>query len=84
MVVGHDSPPLTVAKKRATVVSGARDSRRISGALTEESTASAAASLGLSPKEDGRPKASNRPSTAYRNGSMLPTPVKTPQKSPKK
>jgi hypothetical protein len=84
MVVGHDSPPLTLAKKRTSVISSARDSRRVSGALTEESTASAAAALGLSPKQDDGQKASHHPSTAYRNGSMLPTPVKTPQKSPKK
>jgi len=84
MVVGHDSPPLIIAKKRATVISGARDSRRVSGALTEESTASAAAALGFSPKQDDGPKASRHSSTAYRNDSMLPTPVKTPQKSPKK
>jgi hypothetical protein len=80
----NDSPPLTVAKKRATSASGVFDNRRVSGALTEESTASAAAALGLSPKQDDGPKASHHPSTAYRNGSMLPTPVKTPQKSPKK
>jgi hypothetical protein len=80
----HDSPPLTIAKKRSTVVSGARENRRVSGALTEESAASAAAALGLSPEQDDGPKASHHPSTAYRNGSMLPTPVKTPQKSPKK
>jgi hypothetical protein len=84
MAVDHDSPPLTITKKRAAVISGARDSRRVSGALTEESTASAATALGLSPEEDDGPKASHHPSTAYRNGSMLPTPVKTPQKSPKK
>jgi hypothetical protein len=83
-VVAHDSPSLTITKKRDAVVSGARDSRRVSGALTEESTASAAAALGLSPKQDDGPQASHHPSTAYRNSSMLPTPVKTPQKSPKK
>jgi len=80
----HGSPPLTIAKKRSTVVSGVRENRRVSGALTEESAASAATVLDLSPKKDDGPKASRHPSTAYRNGSMLPTPVKTPQKSPKK
>lgn len=80
----HDSPPLTIAKKRTKLVSGVRDNRRVSGALTEESTASAAAALGLSPEQDDSPKPSHHASTAYRNGSMLPTPVKTPQKSPKK
>jgi hypothetical protein len=78
------SPPLTIAKKRVSTISAVDGSRRVSGALTEESTASAAEALGLSHKKDGDRKRSHHPSTACRNDSMLPTPVKTPHKSPKK
>lgn len=74
----------TVAKKRTSAKSAVSDSRRVSGALTAESTASAAEALGLIPKKDENQKPFYRPSTVYRNGNMLPTPAKTPQKSPKK
>ncbi|UNI18242.1 hypothetical protein JDV02_004521 [Purpureocillium takamizusanense] len=54
-------------------------SRRVSGTLTAESTANAAAALGLSHAKE----ASRAPTTSIsRATGMLPTPSKTPQKPP--
>lgn len=83
MVISHGSPPPSVTKKRVPTTSVAGDGRRVSSALTGERTASAAEALGLTPKKHDDRKTYHS-STTYRNGSMLPTPVKTPQKSPKK
>jgi hypothetical protein len=75
---------LTATKKRAARSSLAEDIRRVSGALSEESTKSAAAALQLSPaKGDGR-MASQLPVPTEHRKSMLPTPVKTPKKSAEK
>ncbi|KAI9738893.1 MAG: hypothetical protein M1818_005206 [Claussenomyces sp. TS43310] len=71
------SPPLTITKKRT---SASRDSRRVSGALNEDSAASAAVALGLPSKKSEMETL--RSSTATRNHSMLPTPDKTPRKRP--
>jgi hypothetical protein len=73
----NQSPSLAVTKKRGSRSSLAGDARRVSGALNEENTASAAAALGLTPK-----KRSIQTATTMRNNGMLPTPVKTPKKSP--
>lgn len=55
--------------------------RRVSGALTYDSTASAAAALGLpAPKNEG--KVVNRSTATIANNTMLPTPDKTPAKRP--
>ncbi|KAL3962565.1 hypothetical protein ACCO45_004088 [Purpureocillium lilacinum] len=57
----------------------AESSRRVSGTLTAESTANAAAALGLSHAKE----ASRAPTTSIsRATGMLPTPSKTPQKPP--
>jgi hypothetical protein len=56
--------------------------RRISGALSADSAASAAAALGLPTPEPHRNMDRKSAATAVRNNSLLPTPNKTPKKRP--
>lgn len=68
------SPPSTIAKKGG---------RRISGALDHESTASAAAALGIESHMGESKMDAPRSTTAFaRSNGMLPTPDKTPKKRP--
>jgi hypothetical protein len=53
--------------------------RRVSGALSAQSTASAAAALGLPTPEPQR-KIDHKSATTIRNNALLPTPNKTPKK----
>jgi len=74
------SPPTASKKKmpRSSLPSAEIGGRRVSGALTYDTTASAAASLGLhAPKN----KVEGSQSSAVRSG-LLPTPAKTPKKRP--
>lgn len=57
--------------------------RRVSGALTYDSTASAAASLGLPTPTTDR-KQPQTLARAITNNGMLPTPAKTPNRRPEK
>lgn len=78
------SPTISVTKKRGAKSLLGGDTRRVSGALNEESTAQAAASLGL-PTTNSESKMTSLPSTSLlRKNGMLPTPTKTPKKSPNK
>lgn len=63
------TPQTSPRKKRMPTM---ESNRRISGSLTAESTASAAAALGINGKK----------TTETRVAGMLPTPAKTPQKPP--
>jgi hypothetical protein len=56
--------------------------RRVSGALSADSAASAAAALGLPTPEPQRKMAHKSAATVVRNHSLLPTPNKTPKKRP--
>ncbi|KAH8884714.1 hypothetical protein GQ53DRAFT_389664 [Thozetella sp. PMI_491] len=75
-------PPTSPQKKRMPATMDS--SRRVSGSLTAESTASAAAALGLPIPSDTPSKSDTRRgrSAMARATSMLPTPAKTPQKPP--
>lgn len=78
------SPTIGVTKKRGAKSLLGGDTRRVSGALNEEGTAQAAASLGL-PTTNNESKMTSLPSTSLlRKNGMLPTPTKTPKKSPNK
>lgn len=57
-------------------------SRRASGTLTAEGTASAAVALGLSPAPAPKPESLSRRTGAMAGAGMLITPAKTPQKPP--
>jgi hypothetical protein len=70
------TPAETPQKKRQPPLAG-ETSRRVSGALTAESKAQAAAALGLGSSNNSL-DAPN--STAKASGAMLPTPAKTPRK----
>lgn len=56
--------------------------RRVSGALSTDSAASAAAALGLPTPEPQRKMDHKSATTAVRNNALLPTPNKTPKKRP--
>ena len=74
--------PRTASKKPAPKNSPIVGGRRVSGALNYNTTASAAAALGLpAPKDEGKMEVI-RASTSVRKSSMLPTPAKTPSKRP--
>lgn len=75
-----NSPPLTVTKKRMQI---ARDGRRISGSLNEDTMTSAASALGL-PSKQGEVVASESATRSTTTRGMLPTPDKTPRKRPSK
>lgn len=55
--------------------------RRVSGALTKDSTISAASALGLPPPKNDK-MVSQQSTAAVRKNGMLPTPAKTPKKRP--
>ena len=76
------SSPPTAAKKRSPKSSPTLGGRRISGALSADSAASAAAALGLPTPEPQRNMDRKSTATAIRNNSLLPTPNKTPKKRP--
>lgn len=76
------SPPSTIPKKRTSKNSHASDARRVSGALSEDSMASAAAALGLPSTSSVPKKDTHRSATTQRTNGMLPTPAKTPKKRP--
>ena len=76
------SSPPTASKKKAPKNSPVIGGRRVSGALDYDSTASAAAALGISPPKNERKMEGNRSSTTIRTSGMLPTPAKTPKKRP--
>jgi hypothetical protein len=74
--------PQAASKKRAPKNSPIVGGRKVSGALDDDSTASAAAALGLpAPKNEGNIDV-RRSTAAVRNNGMLPTPAKTPKKRP--
>jgi len=79
------SSPQTASKRLPKKPANIDSSRRVSGALTHDATASAAAALGLQPQRP-TPKVvkveSRRSTTLIRNNGMLPTPDKTPKKRP--
>lgn len=56
--------------------------RRVSGALTKDSTISAASALGLPPPKNNDKMGFQQSSAAVRKNGMLPTPAKTPKKRP--
>ncbi|KAI1310631.1 hypothetical protein F5Y03DRAFT_24076 [Xylaria venustula] len=68
------TPASSPIKKRQPIMDSVR---RASGALTAESTANAAGSLGISPKPHQK---SHDAASASLNTGMLPTPAKTPRK----
>jgi hypothetical protein len=70
--------PQTAKKKKTPRTSAVVGGRRVSGALNSESTASAAAALGLPQAKPER----HRSMAAVRGLGMLPTPDKTPKKAP--
>ncbi|KAI1275519.1 hypothetical protein F5Y07DRAFT_171424 [Xylaria sp. FL0933] len=70
------TPATSPIKKRMPAMDSVR---RASGALTAESTANAAGSLGISPKS--QQKSHSAVATSLSAG-MLPTPAKTPRKQP--
>ncbi|KAG0649781.1 hypothetical protein D0Z07_3513 [Hyphodiscus hymeniophilus] len=73
------SSPPTASKKQTPRTSPNMGGRRVSGALSSQSAASAAVALGLPTPEPQR-KIDHNPATAARNNSLLPTPNKTPKK----
>lgn len=79
--------PQTATKKRFAKSPSEMGGRRVSGALNFDTTASAAASLGLqTPRRTDKMKKSDipRPVAAIRGNGMLPTPDKTPSRRPEK
>jgi hypothetical protein len=77
---GTISPPSTISKNRITKTPHMRDGRRVSGALNDDTTATAATALGLFPEPSERKMDTHRSVTTQRTTGMLPTPAKTPQK----
>ncbi|TAQ87186.1 hypothetical protein B7494_g4498 [Chlorociboria aeruginascens] len=76
------SSPQTAPKKRAPRLSAVMGGRRVSGALNDDNTATAAAALGLPvPRKESKTE-SHQSATTVRNTGMLPTPAKTPKKRP--
>ncbi|KAK2624737.1 hypothetical protein QTJ16_005930 [Diplocarpon rosae] len=73
------SSPQTARKKRAPPNNASE--RQVSGTLTNDTTVSAASSLGFATPSTSR-KSTQPPSAIFNNG-MLPTPVKTPVDRPK-
>ncbi|KAI9051171.1 hypothetical protein LZ554_005273 [Drepanopeziza brunnea f. sp. 'monogermtubi'] len=74
------SPP--TANKKRTHQNNASE-RRVSGALTFDTTLSAASSLGLGTPSTSTKKSTTKPPSAIRNtAGMLPTPSKTPVDRP--
>lgn len=73
------SSPQTAPKKPTPKHSATLGGRKVSGALDSDSTATAAASLGLSAHD--LMKMDHNRSSVLRNG-MLPTPAKTPKRRP--
>ncbi|KAH6678653.1 hypothetical protein B0J14DRAFT_327887 [Halenospora varia] len=79
--------PQTATKKRFAKSPSEMGGRRVSGALNFDTTASAAASLGLqTPHRTDKMKKSDipRPVAAIRGNGMLPTPDKTPSRRAEK
>jgi len=75
------SPPTSSHQNSLKKMSKTSNSRRVSGGLTDDTTASAAEALGLSPKEeDHKMQSEQRSSSNVRGNGMLPTPAKTPKK----
>ncbi|KAF4637847.1 hypothetical protein G7Y89_g230 [Cudoniella acicularis] len=74
--------PQTASKKRVPKSSPEFGGQRVSGALNFDSTASAAAALGLSTPSRMDKKDIPRSVAAVRGNGMLPTPAKTPKKRP--
>ncbi|KAG9236939.1 hypothetical protein BJ875DRAFT_481780 [Amylocarpus encephaloides] len=75
------SSPQTASKKKVPPSNLKMDGRRVSGALDYNSTASAAAALGLpTPTRDEKKMDVSR--SVVRSNGMLPTPAKTPTSRP--
>jgi hypothetical protein len=82
MTTSSPSSPPTASKKNISKNPPIIGGRRVSGALDYDSTASAAAALGISPPKSERNMEANRSTITVHDNSMLPTPAKTPKKRP--
>jgi hypothetical protein len=76
------SSPQTAKKRLSRQSFPETSGRRVSGALTRDSTVTAASALGLPPPKDNAKIAAQRFTATAREDGLLPTPAKTPKKRP--